>query len=49
MTAKRTAYRLLALSNDLNAIRRGPRAVLRRIARRIYGRTTGRLARRLFG
>lgn len=40
-------YRLLRISNDLNAVRRGK--VGRRVARRIYGKATGRLARRLFG
>jgi hypothetical protein len=47
VTAKRTIYRLLALSNDANAIRQ--HRVGRRIARRIYGRAAGRLARRQFG
>jgi hypothetical protein len=45
MNVKRTAYKLLALSNDINAVRRG--RVGRRLARRVYGRTTGRLARRI--
>lgn len=44
---KSLVYRLLGLSNDLNAVRRG--RVGRRIARRVYGRATGRLARRLLG
>lgn len=43
---KSMIYKLLRLSNDLNAIRRG--RVGRRIARRAYGRTTGRAARRIF-
>lgn len=43
---KRWLYRLLALSNDLNAIRRG--RVRQRVARRIYGRIAGRIAGRLF-
>jgi hypothetical protein len=46
---KRLIYKLLGLSNDLNAIRRGPRAVARRAARRAYGKATGRLARKVFG
>jgi hypothetical protein len=41
-------YRLLRLSRDVNAVRRGPKAVGRRIARRAYGRATGRLAGKLF-
>lgn len=39
-------YRLLRLSNDLNAVRRG--RIGRRIARRAYGKATGRLAHKLF-
>lgn len=40
-------YRGLKYRNDLNAIRRGK--VGRRVGRRIYGKATGRLARKLFG
>ncbi|MGH9192112.1 MAG: hypothetical protein ACRDZ0_06515 [Acidimicrobiales bacterium] len=40
-------YRLLRLSNDVNAVRRG--RVGRRVARRLDGKATGRLARKLFG
>lgn len=47
--AQRAAYRALALVNDVRAVRRGPRAVVRRIGRRAYGKATGRLARRIFG
>lgn len=47
--SKRTLYKLLALSNDVAAIRRGPKAVVRRAGRRVYGKATGRLARKLFG
>jgi hypothetical protein len=43
---KRLLYQLLALSNDYNAVRRGK--VGRRVARRIYGKATGRLAARIF-
>lgn len=46
MTIKRWAYRALAVSNDVNAVRRGK--VARRVARRAYGKVTGRIARRLF-
>lgn len=46
MGLKRTIYRLLRLSNDINAVRRG--RIGRRIGRRVYGRATGRLMRRLF-
>lgn len=40
-------YDLLAAMNDVAAILRG--RVPRRIARRAYGKATGRLARKLFG
>jgi hypothetical protein len=46
MSLKSQIYRLLRISNDLNAVRRGTMG--RRLARRAYGRSTGRLARRLF-
>jgi hypothetical protein len=45
-TVKSLLYKLLRLSNDLNAVRRG--RIGRRIARRAYGKATGRLARKLF-
>lgn len=44
---KTFAYRALRTSNDVNAVRRG--RVGRRGARRVYGRATGKLARKLFG
>ena len=47
MSLKSDLYKALALSNDANAIRKGK--VPRRIGRRIYGKITGRLARRIFG
>jgi hypothetical protein len=43
---KSLLYRLLRLSNDLKAVRRG--RIGRRVGRRIYGKATGRLARKLF-
>jgi hypothetical protein len=43
---KRLLYALLALSNDVNAVRKG--RVGRRVARRIYGKATGRIAGRIF-
>lgn len=49
MTAKSTIYKLLALSNDVKAVRKGPKAVTRRVGRRAYGKATGRLARWIFG
>jgi hypothetical protein len=46
MTTKSLLYRILRLSNDINAIRRG--RLGRRVERRAYGKATGRLARKLF-
>jgi hypothetical protein len=43
----RALYKLLRLQRDANAVRRGK--VGRRVARRVYGKVTGRLARKLFG
>lgn len=47
MTLKSAIYRALRISNDVNAVAKGKAG--RRIGRRIYGKTTGRLARKLFG
>lgn len=47
MNVKSFLYDALKYSNDINAIRRGK--VGRRIGRRLYGKATGRLARKLFG
>lgn len=47
MSLKSFLYRALNYSNDVNAVRRG--RVRRRVARRIYGKVTGRLAHRWFG
>ena len=41
---ERSVYRVLKLSNDIRAIRRG--RIGRRLARRAYGKVTGRIARR---
>jgi hypothetical protein len=40
-------YDLLKLLGDLSAIGNG--TVPRRVGRRVYGKATGRIARRLFG
>lgn len=47
MNWRKLMYRGLAVSNDVRAVRR--HRVPRRLARRAYGKATGRLARRLFG
>lgn len=46
MSTKSLIYRLLRLSNDINAVRRG--RITQRVGRRAYGKATGRLARKLF-
>lgn len=45
--SKRNAYQVLKYHGDYNAVRKG--RVPRRIGRRIYGKITGRIARKLFG
>ena len=47
MSFKSALYALLKWSNDYNAVKKG--RVGRRIGRRIYGKGTGRLARKWFG
>jgi hypothetical protein len=47
MRIKSLAYKALRTSNDINAIRRGK--VGRRVARRVYGKASGRVARKIFG
>jgi hypothetical protein len=44
---KSQIYRGLRVWNDINAVQRG--RAPRRVARRAYGKVTGRIARRLFG
>jgi hypothetical protein len=46
MNWRSAAYKALRLSNDARALRRG--RMPQRLARRAYGRATGRFARRLF-
>lgn len=43
---KSLIYKALRISNDINAIKRGK--IGQRIARRAYGKATGRIARKLF-
>lgn len=50
----RPIYALLKYANDVKAVdramrTRSTRPVTRRVGRRIYGKATGRLARKLFG
>ena len=46
MNWRSTAYRVLRISNDVRAVRRG--RVGRRLGRRVAGRITGRLFGRIF-
>jgi len=46
VTLRSTLYRLLALSNDVRAVRRG--RIGRRVGRRIAGRALGRAMGRVF-
>jgi hypothetical protein len=47
MTLRSLLYLLAKLMGDINAVSKGK--VGRRIGRRLYGKATGRLARKLFG
>ncbi|MBU5465805.1 hypothetical protein KQI49_03055 [Virgibacillus sp. MSJ-26] len=47
MKFKSTLYKVLRISNDINAIKRGK--VTRRIGRRAAGKATGKLFRKIFG
>jgi hypothetical protein len=44
---ERHVYQALAVANDVKAVRQ--RRVPRRIGRRLYGRASSRVARKLFG
>lgn len=46
MIKKRTIYKMLRISNDINAIRKGK--IGKRIGRRIGGRITGKSLKKLF-
>jgi hypothetical protein len=46
MTTKSILYRFLSFSNDVNAIRRGPKAVVKRQARKSIYKGVTRLMRR---
>ncbi|WP_195210517.1 hypothetical protein [Actinomarinicola tropica] len=46
MSLKSSIYKALRIWNDVSAVRKGRAG--RRVGRRIYGKATGRLARRIF-
>lgn len=51
---QRNIYQLLKFWNDFKAVRRSAQTgstapITRRIGRRVYGKITGRIARKLFG
>jgi len=47
MKLKSLIYKILRISNDLNAIQKGPKAVGKRIMRKGIGRMAGRIMRRI--
>ncbi|HLR67053.1 hypothetical protein [Virgibacillus alimentarius] len=47
MSLKSTIYKMLRISNDINAIKKGK--VTRRIGRRAAGKATGKLFKKIFG
>lgn len=47
MRLRSALYAAARLLGDINAVQRGPKAVARRIRRRIVGRAMGRLLRRI--
>lgn len=47
MGTKSLIYKMLKYSNDYRAIKKG--RIGRRVGRRVYGKATGKWARRLFG
>lgn len=54
MSIQRSIYQGLKIWNDVRAVRRAAeqgsaKPVVRRVGRRVYGKLTGRLARKIFG
>lgn len=54
MNLQRAAYAALKYANDLKAVQRAAKTdsfapIGRRVGRRVYGKVSGRLARKLFG
>lgn len=47
MSLKSWLYKLLRISNDINAIRKGPKAIGRRIGRKAVGRLAGKVMRKI--
>lgn len=47
MNLKSMLYKILRISNDLNAIRRGPKAMGKRICRKWIGRLAGKAMRKI--
>ena len=45
MKLKSLIYRILSLSNDVNAIQKGPKAIGKRIGRKAVGRLAGKVMR----
>ncbi|MCK9568978.1 hypothetical protein M0R72_08560 [Candidatus Pacearchaeota archaeon] len=47
MKLKSWIYQLLRWHNDLSAIQKGPKAIGRRIGRKVVGRLAGKIMRRI--
>ena len=47
MGLKSMLYKILRISNDLNAIQRGPKAIGKRLVRKGIGRLAGKIMRRI--
>lgn len=47
MGLKSFLYKLLSISNDVNAIQKGPKAIGKRIGRKAVGRLAGKVMRRI--
>jgi hypothetical protein len=47
MKIKTLIYRILSASNDLNAIQRGPKAIGKRLIRKVILRSAGKISRKI--
>ena len=47
-TIRSACYRTGKVLGDVNAVARGPKAMAKRVGRRIYGKLAGRLMGRIF-
>jgi hypothetical protein len=47
MKLKSLIYKILRISNDLNAIQRGPKAVGKRLVRKVILKSAGKISRKI--